>query len=51
VMVACGVMRAVLGRRLTRLGQIAAGRTAASAPATPAAALTPISPSNRSAPR
>jgi DNA-binding transcriptional ArsR family regulator len=51
VMIACGLMRAVLERRLRRLGEMAAGRTAASAPATPAAALTPISLSNRSDPR
>ena len=44
VIVACGLMRAVLERRLTRLGEVAA-----SAEAGPRAA--PTSLSNRSAPR
>ena len=48
VMVACGVMRAVLERRLRRLGEAAASGTA---PATAAAAMTPTSASNPSAPR
>ena len=48
VMVACGVMRAVLERRLRRLGEAAASGTA---PATAAAATTPTSASNPSAPR
>lgn len=39
VIVACGLMRAVLERRLTRLGEIAASRAAAS----PSAALTTLS--------
>jgi len=43
VMVACGLMRGVLERRLTRLGQMATSRNAA--------APMPISLSNRSAPR
>jgi ArsR family transcriptional regulator len=34
VMVACGIMRAVLERRLTRLGRIAAGSTGDLVPAT-----------------
>ncbi|MEO8639573.1 MAG: metalloregulator ArsR/SmtB family transcription factor [Chloroflexota bacterium] len=51
VMVACGLMRAVLERRLTRLGEIATGATAASGLASPAAAPMPISLSNRSIPR
>jgi ArsR family transcriptional regulator len=51
VMVACGLMRAVLERRLTRLGEIAAGATMASGSASPAATLTPSAVSNRSAPR
>jgi ArsR family transcriptional regulator len=36
VIVACNLMRAVLERRLTRLGQMAAGATAASSLADPA---------------
>jgi DNA-binding transcriptional ArsR family regulator len=48
VMVACGVMRSVLERRLTRLGEIATGRTAVIPPATKAMA---ISASDRSVPR
>jgi DNA-binding transcriptional ArsR family regulator len=48
VMVACGVMRSVLERRLTRLGEIATGRTAVIPPPTRAMA---ISASNRSVPR
>jgi ArsR family transcriptional regulator len=51
VMVACGLMRAVLERRLTRLGQMATGAIAASGPASPVAAPMPISLSNRSTPR
>jgi DNA-binding transcriptional ArsR family regulator len=51
VMVACGLMRAVLERRFARLGEIATGGTAVSDPATPAATPMPISLSNRPAPR
>ena len=51
VMIACGLMRAVLERRLTRLGELATGGTATTGPATPAAALTPTYLSNREAPR
>ncbi|MGH2428355.1 MAG: ArsR/SmtB family transcription factor [Candidatus Limnocylindria bacterium] len=51
VMVACGGMRAVLERRLMRLGEIAAGRTASSGAAIPAVEPVPISVSSRSAPR
>jgi DNA-binding transcriptional ArsR family regulator len=51
VMIACGLMRAVLERRLTRLGELATGGTVAPGPATPGAASMPISLSNRSAPR
>jgi ArsR family transcriptional regulator len=50
VMVACGLMRAVLERRLSRLGEMARGATAAG-PARPAAGLTPTSLSNHSVPR
>ena len=42
VIVACNLMRAVLERRLTRLGQMAAGGTSASGPADPAP--TPLEP-------
>ena len=48
VMVACGVMRAVLERRMTRLGEIARSPTAVTARATAAISA---APSNRSAPR
>jgi len=51
VMVACALMRTVLERRLTRLGEMAAGVAASSRPATPTVALMPISLSNRSTPR
>jgi ArsR family transcriptional regulator len=51
VMVACGLMRRVLERRLTRLGEMAAAGTASSGPARPAPALTPTYLSNREAPR
>jgi ArsR family transcriptional regulator len=48
VMVACGLMRAVLERRLARLGELAAGGGAASGPATAAATPTPpSSPTNQ----
>ena len=53
VVVACGLMRAVLERRLTRLGEVAAGAagsTLASRPAAPAAippSLAPIRPASR----
>jgi ArsR family transcriptional regulator len=46
VIVACGLMRAVLERRLTRLSEMAASGEAAAGP--PAA---PISPTTHSAPR
>ena len=50
VIVACGLMRSVLERRLTRLGHMAAAGTAASGRATPATPMpTPLS--NRSDPR
>jgi len=48
VMVACGLMRAVMERRFARLGEIATGRPAVSTSATPPAAPTPSSFSNRS---
>jgi ArsR family transcriptional regulator len=51
VMVACGLMRTVLERRLTRLGEMATGGTASSRPPTPAAAPKPTSLFNPSAPR
>ena len=41
VIVACGLMRAVLERRLTRLGEMAANAAAASAPTTPTAPAVP----------
>jgi ArsR family transcriptional regulator len=45
VMVACGLMRAVLERRLTRLGEVAANAVSAAVPAAPAApGATPSSP-------
>ena len=47
VMVACGVMRAVLERRIRRLGEVAASGTTPAAPGQP----TPISTSDASAPR
>jgi DNA-binding transcriptional ArsR family regulator len=50
VMVACGLMRAVLERRLARLGEMAASGTDSLRPTTPASATTPVSP-NPSAPR
>jgi len=53
VMVACGVMRSVLERRLTRLGQMAAtaiGSSVATAPATPGA-MPPMSVSINTASR
>jgi ArsR family transcriptional regulator len=50
VMVACGLMRAVLERRLRRLGEMATGGTASSRPPTPAAPK-PTSLFNPSAPR
>jgi DNA-binding transcriptional ArsR family regulator len=51
VIVACGLMRGVLERRLTRLGEMAASGTAASGRATPATAPTPTPLSYRSDPR
>jgi ArsR family transcriptional regulator len=45
VMVACGLMRAVLERRLTRLGEVAANAVSAAVPSAPAApGATPSSP-------
>jgi DNA-binding transcriptional ArsR family regulator len=52
VMVACGLMRTVLERRLARLGQMAAMAVNASRPNVPALpAATPLSPSIGSASR
>ena len=53
VMVACGLMRSVLERRLTRLGEVAANAVSASAAAVAAGSrATPVSPvSVRSASR
>jgi DNA-binding transcriptional ArsR family regulator len=47
VMVACSVMRAVLERRMTRLGEIARSPTAVTAPATAAISAAPAKRSAR----
>lgn len=51
VMIACGLMRAVLERRLTRLGEMAAGAVAASLSSTPSASQAPRPETIRSASR